>query len=71
MLEATKQYLIPSFSTATFKDSSIMYNSLLPYFEIDESTDGLYIINIKCNPLMGDGTKKIEWFGNFELTVTA
>ena len=65
-----KQYLIPSFSTIGNSNEVLKIDNV-PYIEITETTDGLYLINIKCNPLLLDQTKYIKWFGNLELTVTA
>jgi hypothetical protein len=65
-----KEYLISTFSTIGNIEGSIS-TSVLPYIEFNESTNGLFTLNIKCNPLLKEKTKYINWFGNFELTVTA
>jgi len=61
--------LQPMFSTIG-GTSTVVSNLNLPFIEVDETTDGIYNINIKCNPFKSD-TKTIEWFGNFEIILTA
>lgn len=68
--QTDRQYLIPSFATIGNTDTSFSLENS-PYIEFEESTDGLYLIHIKCNPFIPNKTKYIKWFGNFELTVTA
>lgn len=44
--------------------------SALPFIEIDQDTDGLFNIHIKCNALKTD-TSTINWFGELEVILTA
>ena len=64
-----KKYLEPIFSTIG-NEGIIIETSKLPYIEIEETSDDVYNINIKCNPFR-DSTTNIEWFGNFEIILTA
>ena len=64
-----RSYLQPQFSTVG--NQGIFIDSTnLPYIEIDETSDDIFSINIKCNKLR-ETTKQIEWFGNFEIIVSA
>lgn len=66
---STKYYLQPQFSTIG-NQNIFIENNKLPYIEIHETSDNVFNINIKCNPLK-DNTKQIEWFGNFEIIIAA
>jgi hypothetical protein len=68
-IELSRSYLIPQFSTVGTQNI-FLENSKLPYIEIHETSDNVFNINIKCNHLQTN-TKQIEWFGNFEIIVSA
>ena len=63
-------YLQPSFSTIGHK-FEWLEKSLLPYVEFVKVSAGVYTLNIKCNPILRNTTKNINWFGNFELTIAS